>query len=175
MTDWNAGLDQVGGIPEYSQGANAVTDYGADNSGSSNAHSQISNCLNGISNDEYCYLPAGTYRISGLINIPSRKALRGAGPSTVLKLYSSGMLEIGGTKNYGSEIDMTADPDFGDKTFTLASTSGLSAGDYVSIYQDNDDDLPATSTGEYSCNWCGDDTNGNIIILFIQLFLQVRI
>ncbi len=170
---WSAGLDPLGGIPAFATEKNAVTDYGADNSGATNAATAINNCLAGTSLDHACYLPAGVYKLTASVTIPSRRVLRGAraavapwldtttDPAKDSVLVPSGagvrVVFAGGNKasnwtpgpNQGACISSGYAQ--GSTQLTLAATAGcthtpttLAVGDFVSIYQNRD---PAEISG----------------------------
>ena len=77
VIEWDVGLDQHGGITNYTGVSNAVTEHSADNTGASNAHTEIQACLDNSITPGGCYLPDGTYNIAGKIIVKSEKVLRG--------------------------------------------------------------------------------------------------
>jgi polygalacturonase len=73
---------------------NAITDDGANGDDINDDTSHIQSCLNNAYNPSYgygvCYLPAGTYRITSQLSIPSNVTLRGAGTDrTTIKQYTN--------------------------------------------------------------------------------------
>lgn len=80
-------LTVSGGVPAWQSPSagtdwlNAVTQYGADNTGVSNADSQIQTALNAAPFGGTVYLPAGTYKISKPVIIPPAVTLLGSGQS----------------------------------------------------------------------------------------------
>ena len=172
VIEWDVGLDQHGGITNYTGVSNAVTEHSADNTGASNAHTEIQACLDNSITPGGCYLPDGTYNIAGKIIVKSEKVLRGQSRSgTTLALKSGGSIDMDdGTKSFGSELDMTVDPDKGDTTFTLVATTGLAVGDYISIYQDNDAGL---DVDRGRCGHCGEDTGSSEH--FMQQFAKITV
>jgi hypothetical protein len=162
---WSAGLDPEGGIPVYAIKKNAVSDYGADSSGTNDATSAIQTCVNGVAKPGACFLPAGTYRLTNPINMPAQVVLRGAGPgSTVLNMEAGASFYfVGGSKNNLSDrISITGGFTKNSTTLTLASTSGLSVNTWIAIYENNDTSLIDSS----KCSWCGDDSDtGNHVTM----------
>src|SRR5207245_11322729 len=71
---WNAGLDPVGGIPNYTN----VTCTGLDPTGGADNTSKIQACINNAADGTAVFIPAGTYRISADLIMKSNIALRGA-------------------------------------------------------------------------------------------------
>src|SRR2546426_6292276 len=71
---WNAGLDPVGGIPNYTN----VTCTGLDPTGVADNTSKIQTCINSAASGTAVFIPAGTYKISADLNMKSNIALRGA-------------------------------------------------------------------------------------------------
>src|SRR5256712_13746409 len=71
---WRAGLDPVGGIPNYTN----VTCTGLDPTGVADNTSRIQTCINNAASGTAVFIPAGTYKISADLNMKSNIALRGA-------------------------------------------------------------------------------------------------
>jgi hypothetical protein len=172
---WKAGLDLEGGIPLYTVKKNAVSDYGADRSGSADATAAIQNCVNGVAKPGACYLPAGSYLIAGTIRMPSQVVLRGGGPAnTVLNLSASAGIEfVGGSKSdMSAPIAITNGYTEGSKALTLAGVAGLAVNDWISIYENNPSGLVDAS----KCGWCGDDsdTGQHVIQQFAKITADRR-
>jgi len=166
--EWSSGLDLDGGLPTY-EVKEYARDFGAVPNDGVNDHNAIQQCLNAVSPPGACQLEAGEYRISGDINLPSEVVLRGVGgpfaiSKTTLKVLSASgngygeRIRLTAGKNHGSAINITVDPQKNASTLTLANASGLSVGNYVSIYEDRDTAIPVSPTND--CSWCGED-NGN--------------
>ncbi len=175
--EWSSGLDLDGGLPVYDIKEYA-RDFGAIPNDGVNDHNAIQQCLNAVSTPGACMLEPGEYRINGDIRIPSQVALRGAGGAfqpnqTTLKILSESSgygerIQIAAGKNHGSRINITVDPPKNASTLTLANTSGLSAGDYISIYEDRDPTIPVSPTND--CSWCGEDNGQGH---FMQQFSKI--
>lgn len=95
LTTWHGNVGVPGSIPSrvkmFVDAAKAP--YNADNTGTSDASSAINAAIAACPQNEYVYLPPGTYKIASGINFPpgtTNVTLRGAGNSTVLKNVQSG-------------------------------------------------------------------------------------
>jgi len=147
---WSAGLDSEGGIPNYP----SVTCAGAVGDGVQEAGAAIQACINSAAAQTAVYLPAGTYKASTTISMKSNVVLRGAGPgNTLIKLYNGAYISFSGGGSSGSNIDIVSGYGKDSTVLTLASTTGLAANDYVSIFQDDDPSIVDAS----KCSWCGED------------------
>src|SRR2546426_4850845 len=71
---WRAGLDPVGGIPNYTN----VTCTGLDPTGVVDNTSKIQTCINNAASGTAVFIPAATYKISADLIMKSNIALRGA-------------------------------------------------------------------------------------------------
>lgn len=176
--NWQAGLDLDGGLPTYATKEYA-RDHGAIPNDGVNDAKTIQQCLDAVNPPGACQLEAGEYRISGDIFIPSRVVLRGVGGAfksaqTVLKVTSQSgngygeRIRFDATKDHGSAINIVTDPAKNTNQLVLASVSGLSPGDFVSIYQDRDTAIPVSPTG--NCSWCGEDNGKGH---FMQQFSEI--
>src|SRR5256712_4315855 len=151
---WNAGLDPVGGIPNYTN----VTCTGLDPTGGADNTSRIQTCINNAAAGTAVFIPAGTYKISADLIMKSNIALRGAqatasGPflpnadasMTTLNLTGGSRIVFpGGSKsanwNPGPTLgtSITAGYTQGSGNITVSDASIYSVGDTISIYQDMD-------------------------------------
>ncbi len=151
--DWNPGVP--GGIPNYLIGVN-VMDYGATGDGVTDDTAAIKNAINDCPERQAVYLPEGTYKITGKLSIGKSIVLRGDGPdkSKIIADLSSGSNGIiglygGGT---GSAINITSGYTKDSTSLTVADAARLAVGDYIAVYQDNND---LVDTGAYGCGYCG--------------------
>ena len=127
----------------------------------------IQHCIDShVGTNGVAYLPAGTYRITSTIRIPSNKVLRGAGSTdanrTTIILDSSAlqMILIGkdqGLTQWSSPqpsnwVDWTSGYTDGTTTLGVKSSSGFSAGDMVLLSMDNVGN-PEVVQGD--CIWYG--------------------
>src|SRR5256712_9680477 len=151
---WNAGLDPVGRIPNYTN----VTCTGLDPTGAVDNTSKIQTCINNAASGTAVFIPAGTYKISADLIMKSNIALRGAkatasGPflpnadasMTTLNLTGGSRIVFpGGSKsanwNPGPTLgtSITAGYTQGSGNITVSDASIYSVGDTISIYQDMD-------------------------------------
>jgi Pectate lyase superfamily protein len=145
-----AGLDVAGGLPNYP----SVTCNGLDPSGVTNNTSQIQTCVTNAASGTAVFIPAGTYLVSGTINMKSNVVLRGAGavrPWLPTASPASTTLKIGGTIifNGGSKSSnwtpaapngttITAGYTAGSTSITVSSATSYNVNDYIAIYQNKD-------------------------------------
>jgi hypothetical protein len=162
---FGAGLDSVGGIPNYTN----VTCNGLDPTGATNNTSQIQTCVTNAASGTAVFIPAGTYLVSGTINMKSNVVLRGAGAvrpwlptaspaSTTLKI--SGTIKFdGGDKSANwtpaapNGTAITAGYTIGSTSITVSSATSYNVNDYIAIYQDKD---PAV-IDDKNLDWLGED------------------
>jgi hypothetical protein len=146
-TDWNPGLNAVGGIPSY------TTVHSTLSASSGDRRSAIQSALDAAGAaaaadgvGRVVRLGAGTFSFSGSIYVPSRVVLRGAGldasgrHQTILvhtpgnqSSVIFGQLWPWGAGVEGTARNLTADAVKGARSVTVASTSGLTVGSLVTI------------------------------------------
>src|SRR5213594_1962075 len=151
---WNAGLDPVGGIPNYMN----VTCTGLEPTGVADNTSRIQTCINNAASGTAVFIPAGTYKISADLNMKSNIALRGAkatasGPflpnadasMTTLNLTGGSRIVFpGGSKSANwnpgpiSGTPITAGYTQGSTSLTLSDASSYAVNDWISVYQNTD-------------------------------------
>src|SRR3989454_4390823 len=151
---WNAGLDPVGGIPNYTN----VTCTGLDPTGVADNTRRIQTCINNAASGTVVFIPAGTYKISADLNMKSNIALRGAkatasGPflpnadasMTTLNLTGGSRIVFpGGSKSANwnpgpiSGTPITAGYTQGSTSLTLSDASSYAVNDWISVYQNTD-------------------------------------
>lgn len=123
---------------------------GADNTGVSNSDTAFQTWLNTIAG-KTGYVPAGTYSLTTQKTIASNTRLI-LDPDAILDFSGANIgttcFSIAGTQS--SDYTLTADAAIGTRTLTVASTSGLSEGDYIRIYSNAlwDPDRTSSKTGE---------------------------
>src|SRR2546426_3953827 len=160
---WNAGLDPVGGIPNYTN----VTCTGLDPTGVADNTSTIQTCINNAASETAVFIPAGTYNVSADLNMKSNIALRGAkatasGPflpsadasmTTLNMTAGSRIVFPGGSKaanwNPGAQSGtaITSGYTRGSTSLTVADATIYSVGDWISVYQNMDStDLSGSET-----------------------------
>jgi Pectate lyase superfamily protein len=154
---WQPGVP--GGIPARTTiCANVVTNFGAVGDGVHDDSPNIQNAINACPSGQVVFVPAGTYRLNNDLTIAKSISLRGAGPSsTKLKSYASWhAVQLGNFPSSPAPTSVSGSPAKGATTVTVASTSGLQAGDYISIDQlnDNVEVVNADGTGGTSPEEC---------------------
>jgi hypothetical protein len=178
---WQTGSDlwNGGALPVYP----SVTCSGLAGNGSTDDGPKIQACINSAAANTAVFLPAGTYYVNSTVRLKSNVALRGAkaegGPpfmpaadsgSTTILLGSSAQMttqnfspssgSMDPSVSYGSNAPgykIGNAPKKGDTTFTIGSGT-LTAGQWISVFADNDPKL-VNSTGEDGdCPWCGENT-----------------
>jgi len=149
LPDWNPGIE--GGIPDTSSWPTInARDYGAvpdDGKGDAPAINKAIDAAAAQGGKRVVYLPAGTYRFDYGTSVVMRSdvVLRGAGPTkTILtgdrgRIYGTSWGGLHFMGSAGSDIAVTsASLPRGTDTIRLANTSGLSVGDWVYMFQNND-------------------------------------
>lgn len=135
-TDWTF-TGVPGGIPDrtticatFNPGATA-----------SAINSAIAACNNGV-----VKLNAGIYTISGIKLSKSNVTLRGDGADrTILK--GGDIVDLGNGGNIGAGIAITGGGTKDSRTFTVASTSGLSVNQMIELDRDDDPGVVVSTTG----------------------------
>jgi hypothetical protein len=125
--------------------------YNADSSGSTDATAAINQALANCPANQYVYLPAGTYLVTGnnSIHFPTtyykpsdHKVLRGAGSSTIIKDTGGSLstIQLGTDTTWASatSVPITIPPALGSNTLTVADASKFRVGEMVVLNQDND-------------------------------------
>ena len=120
----------------------------------SQINSAIQNCNNGV-----VFLNAGTYTITGTINLNKNNVtLRGAGPGQTIIVANSNMGEliiIGSVAGEDSPVSISSGYTKGSISLTLASIGSISVGDYIYVSEKNDPSIPVTAVGvEGTCTHC---------------------
>jgi hypothetical protein len=159
---WQGNVGVSGDIPTVGS-LKTLPSYASYNNYSSASQSVIESCLKDTSYNG-CYLPAGTYKTTGTITVPSNKVLRGAGMGQTIIKNSSDVTYLVGFANspgyYWTAGDKTISSGAtkGSTSITTSSSHGWSVGDYILIDQleDPTGDPPVDITGgEGECTACG--------------------
>jgi hypothetical protein len=139
ITTWAVGtnLGVEGGIPS-NRTEGEIADAATYGDGVTDATDHILAKMAATGADEYCYLPAGTYRcVDRLLFSPSSKTLRGAGPGLTILQFVNGDdgLYVGPSEwpRPDTAVAITAGATVGSDRITLTSTTGFSAGQLVRI------------------------------------------
>ena len=167
--NWDAGIP--GGIPNrttiFANVKNAP--YSALGDGVRDDTSSIQAAMNACPSNQVVYIPAGRYRVSGVLTVPRGITVRGDGPGqTIIDAFGSaytGAITFGNDAwpNFNNTINVTGGLNAGSSSITLASTAGVSVGSYLLLTQLNDSSF-VTINGFYgACTWCdgGQTANGN--------------
>jgi len=179
---WQTGSDlwNNGTLPVYP----GVACTGLPSSGSStDAGPAIQACINSAAANSAVLLPAGTFLVNSTVRLRSNVVLRGAkaegGPpfmptadasATTLQYGSNAQLTTqnfsfdGGSlapaTSYGGDnagYTIANAPKKGDTTFTIGSGT-LIAGQWISVFADNDPSLVNSTGTDGQCTWCGEAT-----------------
>jgi PKD repeat protein len=175
--DWSrAGVwvDGVKGIPNYAVGVTCVPPtYAVDPTGVTDSTAGINAAIRACASGRAVYLPAGTYKVSGTIDLRSRVALRGAGPgvTTIFATANNVYFEAAALGDVNAIIDDPGPgPDASNISGPIASgytkgsytvvvssalATNLSAGNIVLINQTNDPSFVTYHGSEDDCTWAG--------------------
>jgi len=137
-----------------------VLDYGADNTGATDASTEIQAALN--SGGKMVYVPAGTYKLDSNLSVPQGVSIKGDGQGVTI-FDASAMdyttLPAGSSIIKVAEITPTALPNLAsnvnrnDKELTLATAHDVEVGDIILIYNPTDgswiNDRTYYRAGEY--------------------------
>jgi len=148
--DWSPGIP--GGIPNYPIGINVKdAPYNAAGDGVTDDRTAIQSALSACSSGKAVYLPAGTYRITSSLTVPSNAVLRGAGPSQTIILVDSTGSGSHGIKMRGysptPRTDLELIPSRGDTTITVSDASKITVNDIILLRHDSDHIASGTHTG----------------------------
>jgi hypothetical protein len=159
---WDPGIP--GGIPNRTTVCANVKNapYGAVGNGVVDDTAAIQSALSACAAEQVVYIPTGTYRISGILNVPRSITVRGDGPGkTILDAHGAvwnGVITFGPgvSGDNGAVANITAGATKGSNVLTLDSLNGVAVGSYLQLDQLND---PAFVTivsdeGSSTCTWC---------------------
>jgi hypothetical protein len=165
LVDWTAGVavGVPGGIPTNRTRQIDVTasPYNADKTGGADATNAIQAAVNAAVANDVVYLPAGRYRVGGVITVNGAKdnvTIRGAGDSTIIDARGNSYLfAIGPGSDYAWASDAYAYPNSnnnvtagltkGSTVLTLPSTSAFGAGQMIQIALQNQTDPTSLKAG----------------------------
>jgi hypothetical protein len=137
ITTWAPGIP--GGVPARTTICATISaaTYG---NGSTDAAGAIQAAVNACPDDQVVYLPAGTYRLSNVIQLRHRVVLRGAGANqTRLQMASPGVaVMIGDWTSFGTPLALSADAAKGSTTLTVSNASAIAVGDILQLDQLDD-------------------------------------
>ena len=154
---WNPGVE--GGIPHRTVVFADVTQppYLAANDGSADATAAIQAAIDDCPEGQVVFLPAGTFRLDGRLELRKGITLRGSGPATTaLRLEFDSDVYIGGAwTNGGAVTAITSGHDKGSDTLVVADATTFGPGEYAFVDQLNDPSF--VDNGD--CTWNGRDGN----------------
>jgi hypothetical protein len=159
--DWTtAGV--VGGIPNRTTICSSLTP--------SATLAQINSALAACPSGQVVFLAAGTYNITGTINVPSNVTLRGAGTlKTILNTTGGGgasAIQMGsGGPNYNSPASATisSGTTTGSTSMTVSSASGISVGTLLAVSEINDPTYVTIVTpAQGTCTFCDGTSDGGV-------------
>lgn len=139
----------VGGIPARTTNCANLT--------SSATVTQINAALTSCPSGQTVYLAAGTYKVTGTINIPSNVTLRGAGANqTILSATGSGsnVITLGSQPVSYSPVTIAGGASAGSTTLTMSSASGIQTGMYLAVAETNNSNYVSVNGSEGQCTWC---------------------
>ncbi len=140
--DWSPGIP--GGIPHYPVGINVKdTPYNAKGDGITDDTQAIQRAIDDCQAGYAVYLPAGTYKTTGPINVFKKTiAIRGDGPNkTIIKnVADSGKVFNFYTWHIHLVVPITAGLQKGSKSIIVSDASNIIKGDFILINQENDTD-----------------------------------
>ncbi len=119
-----------------------VTGFGAKGDGKTADQGAIAAAIKALGGQPgVVYFPAGSYRITAAVSIPSGVILRGAGPTTARIACDppnsgTSCLVVGGS-TVGAFRPVTGGLTKGSTQLTMADTAGLASGDWVELRQAN--------------------------------------
>jgi len=174
---WKAGSDLWNGgtLPVY-PGVNCTAGL-TEGDGTIDNSAAIQTCINNANPNTAVLLPPGIYYVNGTLTMRNNVVLRGAGfnnhflpapdpTATTLKLGTNGNIVLGGGPDSGvpkgSELPLSSGYTKGSQSITTSLPPGLSANNWIVIYENPDSAIPVTPTGVYgTCSWCGESDNAN--------------
>jgi chitodextrinase len=169
---WNPGIP--GGIPDYPMAINVKNSpYNAIGDGIADDLNAIQSAIDACPKGSAVFLPAGKYRITNQLRITKGIVLRGESPTNTKIMLDSKETNFisAGSWMPDKAIDIISGYEKGSNTIVVADATTISAGDYITLYQDNESGLVfseesgggiCTWCGVEACTWCGDEpNNGN--------------
>jgi Pectate lyase superfamily protein/Putative flagellar system-associated repeat/Right handed beta helix region len=168
LTDWTPGTKTgvIGGIPNRTSPVIDVTaaPYNADKTGANDATTPIQNAINAAASGSVVFLPAGTYRLNGGLNLNNNVTVRGSGmTTTTLMAYNAVTYRINfgsGSSNWSTMqlgLQVTGGLTKGSTTLTMADTSTIPVNTMVKIARTNGTDQFAeplvAGVGAYTDNF----------------------
>ena len=172
---WHPGIP--GGIPTVTNICAAVTDppYNASGDGAADDAAAIQQALDDCANagGGVVLAPAGTYRVTVGLALPSGVVLRGEGPDLTHiegdQTAEKAILQAGSwDEDPSPETAITGGLERGSSQLTVASTAEFVVGDFIIVDQLNDDDLVRVNgqdvdPSESGCTWGSRDDGTRLL------------
>lgn len=191
MIPWLAGSDiwNGGTLPTYT----GVTCNGLAHNGTigattgTNDGPAIQACINALSSGQAAVIPAGTYFVNTLLDIPSNKVLRGAhglngiflptadATATTFVLGTAAGVTMTGGHSIGAQRTIASGYTKGSTTLVMNAGHGFAIGNWITISETPDTGIGVSSAGlDGTCSWCGqDDSNGSTGTYLMNQMVQV--
>jgi len=165
---WEGYVGVPGGIPAYAVDKTATdSPFNADKTGAVDATAAINSAISACASDRAVYLPAGTYKILGTINMKKHCVLRGAGSGTILRFGDTAQIRMVASAEDSTSIGISSGYTKGSTALTLSGTTLPSVGEPILIDQLNDSNLvdrDGTQGGGYLSR-----SSGSRVVQFIHL------
>lgn len=146
-----------GDIPCALDLVDAVSEFGIDNSGTTDVSNAINSALLSLTDGQALYFPNGTYLLNNPVSIPANRIIRGESPELTvfhIDFSSNGTgFEIQGSATSGTETSVSYIGNFGDYDITVANTGDFMVGDDIEIYQENDPDVHGIEDAGDNTSW----------------------
>lgn len=168
-----------GGTAQYRDGgANArslgvsVLDYGADPTGVNDCTAAFNNARTACPANRYIYIPNGTYRIAGTVNLTGDRTWRGQSVTgTIIRMTGSGHFATGAEwppPTYSANgVAVTAGATKGRRVLTVANTAPFTVGQLAQLTDLTKSYMHANSTNSWSAqSWVGYDATRLASIMF---------
>ncbi len=172
--EWTGNVGIPGGVPDRTTVCVSI-DAATFGDGVTDATAAIQDALDSCPDDEVVLLPAGTYRVTDTIGVPSHKVLRGEGMGVSIVSYegpSGGRsgIALSGYPHFSTgerSVSIVTGAHKGSTTITLAEPPDAQVGDLMLVDQLNDSELVDPEGVEGKCTYCGradgDRTLGQIV------------
>lgn len=139
---WQGNVGVPGGIPSVT--TRCTTSACNTLSGGTVTTASINAAVSSAPIGTYVSIPSGTHTLSGTINMKNGIVLRGAGTdSTILNAggFSQNIIAFPQSAYFGTTGTISGGYTKGSTSLALSTASGLSAGDVLVVYEDNDSDI----------------------------------
>ena len=160
LIDWASVAGVEGGVPARPTIFTELTKI--DNTGALDVRAAIQSAIDSCPPNQTVLLPAGTFRVSGGLQMRSHVTLRGAGPNTILRIGNTIRFTGGGGK---INADLVGSYARGATSLTLASApANLSVGSTILVNELNDrrfvSECGYETRGSASCESYLDEPHG---------------